>query len=93
MVKPWRHPEWLRILRQKASYADVVSTVFSDGSMHPVMSLQISLSASKDEQEALETERGGALRWVSPVQLVLLVYDLSCAVNFTGIYGKCESFR
>jgi len=46
LVKRLRHPERLRILRQKSSYADVVS-----------------LSASKDEQEAIETERGGALRW------------------------------
>jgi len=46
LVKPLRHPECLRILRQRSSYADVVS-----------------LSASKNEQEAIETERGGALRW------------------------------
>ncbi|KAF8501496.1 metacaspase [Russula emetica] len=25
VVEPFRHPEWLRVLRQKASYADVVS--------------------------------------------------------------------
>jgi len=46
MVKPIRHPERLRILRRKASYAHIVS-----------------LSASKNEEEAFETERGGALRW------------------------------
>jgi hypothetical protein len=58
------------MLRQKSSYADVVSTVFSGGSLTPEMSLQVSLSACKDEQEALETGRGGALRWVGLVQLV-----------------------
>jgi len=70
LVKPVRHLESLSMLRQKSSYADVVSTVFSGGSLTPEMSLQVSLSACKDEQEALETGRGGALRWVGLVQLV-----------------------
>ncbi|KAI0270331.1 peptidase C14, caspase domain-containing protein [Russula aff. rugulosa BPL654] len=45
VVKPFRHPEWLRVLNEKASNADVVS-----------------LSASRDDQSAEETRRGGALR-------------------------------
>jgi hypothetical protein len=51
------------------------------------------LSASKDAQKAIETERGGALRWVRLVQLVFLVYDLSRAINLTGVYRKREHFR
>ncbi|KAH9995800.1 caspase domain-containing protein [Russula vinacea] len=46
MVKPIKHPERLKILRQRGSRADIVS-----------------LSASRDDEEAFETERGGALRW------------------------------
>ena len=39
VVKPFRHPEWLRVLNEKASNADVVSVVFSDGSLSRVMFL------------------------------------------------------
>jgi hypothetical protein len=73
VVKPFRHPEWLGVLRQKASCADVVRTVFSDGSLSRVMLLQVSLSASKDSQRAHENNRGGALRCVSLIQLNFLV--------------------
>ncbi|KAH9999168.1 caspase domain-containing protein [Russula compacta] len=45
VVKEIRHSDKLGLLRQKASYADVVS-----------------ISASKDHQQAIETGRGGALR-------------------------------
>jgi hypothetical protein len=81
VVKPFRHPERLRVLRQKASYADVVSTVFSVGSLSRIMSLQVSLSASKDSQRAQETHRGGALRCVSLIQLIFLVHHLSYAIR------------
>jgi hypothetical protein len=53
----------------KSSYADVVSVTSLRGEC-PVILLQISLSASKDNQRALETSKGGALRWVSFVQLI-----------------------
>lgn len=68
-VKPLRHPECLKILRQKSSYADVVS-----------------LSASRDEQKAIETERGGALRWafiesVRTLGDTLTYKELLCSVR------------
>jgi hypothetical protein len=46
----------------------------------------VSLSASRDEEEAFETERGGALRWVGLIQLIDVVHDLSGAINFLGVY-------
>ena len=39
LAKPLRHPEPLEILRQKSSYADVVSTVLSGGRLPPATSL------------------------------------------------------
>jgi len=45
VVKEFRHPNRLKVLRQKSSYAHVVS-----------------LGATKDGRNALETDRGGALR-------------------------------
>jgi hypothetical protein len=69
LVKPVRHLESLSMLRQKSSYADVVS-----------------LSACKDEQEALETGRGGALRWafiesVRTLGHTLTYKELLCSVR------------
>jgi hypothetical protein len=51
------------------------------------------LSACKNEQEAIETDRGGALRWVRLVQLVFLEYDLNRDIDLTGFYRKRENFR
>ena len=51
------------------------------------------MSACKNEQEAIETDRGGALRWVRLVQLVFLEYDLNRAIDLTGVYRKRENFR
>ena len=93
MVKPFRHPETLRILRQRSSHADVVSNFFPVGSLSPVTFPEISLSASRDEQEALETARGGALRWVSLIELFFLVHDPSRAINLTGIYRMRGDIR
>ena len=67
VVKEFRHPNRLKILRQKSSYAHVVST-FSVNEITPVTILQVSLGATKDGRNALETERGGALRRVSLIQ-------------------------
>ena len=39
VFKPLRHPEKLSVLRQKASYAEVVGTVFSGGSLSRLMFL------------------------------------------------------
>ena len=44
------------------------------------------MSASKDKQEALETARGGALRWVSLVHVVFFVRDLRRVAKFTGVH-------
>ena len=57
------------------------------------MFLNVSLSANNDDQEALEFERGGPLPWVSPILLVLLVCDLSRAINSIGVYRKRDDCR
>jgi hypothetical protein len=67
-VKGFRHPNSAKILRQKASHADVVSAVFQVA-LALVTVLQVSLSACKDNQKANETGRGGALRLVSLINL------------------------
>jgi len=66
-------------LRQKSSYADVVS-----------------LSASKDEQEAIETERGGALRWafIESVRTLghnLTYKELLCSVRY--VRASCDRMK
>ena len=64
------------------------------GRLSPVlMFLNVSLSANNDDQEALEFERGGPLPWVSPILLVLLVFDLSRAINSIGVYRKREDSK
>lgn len=85
LVEPSTHPDRLRVLRQKASYADVVSTALSDGSLSRIMFLQVSLGASKDSQRAQETDRGGALRCVSLISLIFLVRHLSYAIRLLFI--------
>jgi hypothetical protein len=67
VVKPFRHQEMLRVLPPKASYANVVGTVFLYRSLSCVMFLQVSLSASKDNQRAQETR---ALQSVSLIRLI-----------------------
>ena len=69
VAKEITHPDRLKVLHMKSSYADVVSVTFLRGEC-PIILLQVSLSASKDNQRALETGKGGALRWVSLIQLV-----------------------
>jgi len=88
VVKKFRHPYRLQVLRQKESQAVAVSAIFSSESLSPqaVIFLQISLSASKDYQKARETYLGGALRQVSLIQLIFLANDLNYAANLSGLY-------
>jgi hypothetical protein len=55
------------------SSADVVSR-FLGGSLSHLICYKVSLSASKDNQEAAESREGGALRLVSLIQLNILLY-------------------
>jgi hypothetical protein len=49
------------------------------------MFLQISLSASKDHQDAGETPLGGALSRVSLKRLFYQLHGLNLAINFAGV--------
>lgn len=69
-VKPFGYMDGPWVLQQKASNADVVRIVFSNERLPRVVFPQVSLSGSKDNQEALETDKGGALKWVGLVQMV-----------------------
>lgn len=92
-VKPFGYMDGPWVLQEKASYANVVSIVSLDQRLSRVIFLQVSLSGSKDNQEALETKRGGALKWVGLVQIVFLVHDLSLNINFAGVYRMHEKLR
>jgi hypothetical protein len=85
-VKPFGYMDGPWVLQQKASYAHVVSIVISDEKLSRVIFLQVSLSGSKDNQEALETNRGGALKLVGLVQMVFLLHDLNRKINLAGVY-------
>jgi hypothetical protein len=85
VVKKFKHPYRLEVLREKESWAVAVSFIFSSGTLFPEIFLQISLSASKDNQKARETHLGGALRRVGVIQLIFLVDDIGDAINLTGL--------
>ncbi len=62
--------------------------------MHPVMSLQVSLSASRDEQEALETERGGALRcWFCLYMILAVPSTLQAFIESVRALGDALTYR